>query len=72
MDIFKKCYDFTLADQYKEMGIYPYFHVLESKQDTVVYMEGDRKVMIGSNNYLGLTSHPEVIDAVVEAAKKFG
>jgi len=72
MDIFKKCNDFTLADDYKEMGIYPYFHVLESKQDTVVYMEGDRKVMIGSNNYLGLTSHPEVIDAVVEAAKKFG
>ena len=72
MDLFKKCYDFTLADEYKEAGIYPYFHVLETKQDTVVNMEGNRKVMIGSNNYLGLTSNEEVIDAVVEAAKKFG
>lgn len=72
MDLFKKCYDFTLADEYKEAGIYPYFHVLETKQDTVVNMEGERKVMIGSNNYLGLTSNSEVIDAVVEAAKKFG
>ena len=72
MDLFQKCFDYTLADEYKEAGIYPYFHVLETKQDTVVEMEGERKVMIGSNNYLGLTSHPEVIDAVVEAAKKFG
>lgn len=72
MDLFKKCYDFTLADEYKEAGIYPYFHVLETKQDTVVNMEGNRKVMIGSNNYLGLTSNQEVIDAVVEAAKEYG
>ena len=72
MDLFQKCRDFTLAEKYKEAGIYPYFHVLETKQDTVVHMEGNRKVMIGSNNYLGLTSHPEVIDAVVESAKKFG
>lgn len=72
MDLFQKCYDFTMADEFKEKGIYPYFHVLETKQDTVVNMEGERKVMIGSNNYLGLTSHPEVIDAVVESAKKFG
>lgn len=72
MDLFKKCYDFTLADRYKEEGIYPYFHVLETKQDTVVNMEGERKIMIGSNNYLGLTSNQEVIDAVVETAKEFG
>lgn len=72
MDLFQKCKDFTLAEQYKKAGIYPYFHVLESKQDTVVNMEGNRKIMIGSNNYLGLTSHPEVIEAVVESAKKFG
>ena len=41
MDLFKKCYDFKLADQYKEMGIYPYFHSLESKQDIVVEMARD-------------------------------
>lgn len=72
MDLFSKCKDFKLAEKFKEAGIYPYFHVLESKQDIVVNMEGERKVMIGSNNYLGLTSHPEVIEAVKEAADKFG
>ena len=72
MDLFKKCYDFELADKYKEAGIYPYFHALESKQDIVVNMEGKRQIMIGSNNYLGLTSDPEVINATVEAAKNFG
>lgn len=72
MDLFKKCYDFELADKYKELGIYPYFHSLESKQDIVVEMEGKRQIMIGSNNYLGLTSHPEVIQAAVQANENFG
>ena len=72
MDLFKKCYDFELADKYKELGIYPYFHSLESKQDIVVEMEGKRQIMIGSNNYLGLTSHPEVIRSAVEATENFG
>lgn len=72
MDLFKKCSDFTTVKEVKEKGIYPYFHMLESKQDTVVEMEGKREIMIGSNNYLGLTSHPEVIEAAVEATKKFG
>lgn len=72
MDLFTKCHEFKTADEYKKAGIYPYFHVLETKQDTVVNMEGERKIMIGSNNYLGLTSNPEVIEAVVEAAEKFG
>ena len=72
MDLFKKCYDFKLADQYKEMGIYPYFHSLESKQDIVVEMEGKREIMIGSNNYLGLTGNEEVIEASIEATEQFG
>lgn len=72
MDLFKKCYDFNLADKYKEEGIYPYFHSLESRQDIVVEMEGKRQIMIGSNNYLGLTSNQEVIDAAVDATKNFG
>ena len=72
MDLFTKCHEFKTAGEYKKAGIYPYFHVLETKQDTVVNMEGERKIMIGSNNYLGLTSNPEVIEAVVEAAEKFG
>lgn len=72
MDLFKKCREFTTANEYKEKGIYPYFHALDTKQDIVVEMEGKREIMIGSNNYLGLTSNPEVIEAVVEAVKKYG
>ena len=72
MDLFKKCEDYTLVKEVKAKGIYPYFHVLESKQDTVVSMEGGRKIMIGSNNYQGLTSDPRVIDAAVKATKEFG
>jgi 8-amino-7-oxononanoate synthase len=72
MDIFRKCYAFDTAKKLKESGHYPYFHELESKQDTVVEMEGKEMIMIGSNNYLGLTSHPEVIQASVEATKKYG
>ena len=72
MDLFKKCEDYTLAREVKAMGIYPYFHTLESKQDTVVNMEGGRKIMIGSNNYQGLTSDPRVIAAAVKATEEFG
>lgn len=72
MDLFKKCYDFDLADKYKKAGIYPYFHSLETKQDIVVEMEGKREIMIGSNNYLGLTSDPRVIEAASNAIKEFG
>ena len=72
MDLFKKTqgeHNYTLA---KEAGIYPYFHELRSGQDTVVDMEGIKTVMIGSSNYLGLTSHPEVVKAGVEAMQKYG
>ncbi len=72
MDLFKKCEDFTLAKDYMEMGIYPYFHELESRQDVTVTMEGKRRIMLGSNNYLGLTVDEDVISAGVNAIKKFG
>jgi len=72
MDLFKKCEDFKTVEETKELGIYPYFHALESKQDIVVNMEGKREIMIGSNNYLGLTGDPRVIEAGVEAMKTFG
>ena len=51
-DIFAKCYVRSKADEVKDLGIYPYFHALESKQDTEVIMEGKRRIMLGSNNYL--------------------
>jgi 8-amino-7-oxononanoate synthase len=72
MDLFKKCEDYKTVEETKQLGIYPYFHALESKQDIVVHMEGRREIMIGSNNYLGLTGDPRVIEAGVKAMKEFG
>jgi 8-amino-7-oxononanoate synthase len=72
MDLFKKCYAYDAAKKAREQGYYPYFHVLNTKQDTVVEMEGKRTIMIGSNNYLGLASHPEVIEAAINATKEYG
>ena len=72
MDLFEKTkgqHNYTIA---KERGLYPYFHELESGQDTQVVMEGIDTIMIGSNNYLGLTSDPRVINAGIEALKKYG
>ena len=72
MDIFEKCRNYTLADEYREMGIYPYFRALESRQDKEVIMEGKRRIMLGSNNYLGLTACPEVVAAGISAYERYG
>ena len=72
MDLFAKCYAPSLADEYKEKGIYPYFHALETRQGPEVVMEGQRRIMLGSNNYLGLTSCPEVVEAGIRALEEFG
>ena len=72
MDIFKKCFDWTLADEVRASGLYPYFHRLESRQDVEVVMEGRRRIMLGSNNYLGLTICPEVVEAGIRALEKYG
>ena len=72
LPIFKKCYDFHDVDIAIDAGIYPYFHELQSRQDTEVVMEGKRRIMLGSNNYLGLTIHPEVMEAGIKAIEKYG
>ena len=72
MDIFAKCYETSIVDEVRDKGIYPYFHTLESRQATEVIMENKRRIMLGSNNYLGLTSHPEVIEAGVRAYEEYG
>lgn len=72
MDIFQKCYSFPLARELRERGVYPYFHALESRQDVEVVMEGKRRIMLGSNNYLGLTTCPEVLEAALDALKQYG
>lgn len=71
-DIFEKCIKFTRAKELMSHGIYPYFRVIESAQDPEVIMNGRRMIMIGSNNYLGLTNHPKVKEAAIEAVKKYG
>ena len=72
MDLFQKCFDYTTAKEAIAAGIYPYFHYLESRQDTEVIMEGRPIIMIGSNNYQGLTSDERVIEAAKEALLKYG
>ena len=72
MDIFEKCRRYTTARDIRAQGIYPYFHALESRQDVEVIMEGKRRIMLGSNNYLGLTTEPSVVEAGIRALEKLG
>ena len=72
MDLFEKCFAKQKYDLVKEAGVYPYFHKLNSGQDVVVDMEGERTIMLGSNNYLGLTNHPRVVEAGIKALEKYG
>lgn len=71
MDLFNKC-RIDLLNEIRKKDIYPYFHCLESKQAPVVSMEGKRRIMLGSNNYLGLTEDPDVIEAGKKALDKYG
>lgn len=71
-DLFKKCYDFTRADDIKALGFYPYFRPIEENEGPVVQIEGRKIVMAGSNNYLGLTAHPKVKEAALKAVEKYG
>ena len=72
MDIFEKCENFTAAREAIATGFYPYFHELSTYQDSVVTIEGRRTIMLGSNNYMGLTCDPRVINAAVDAVNNFG
>lgn len=72
MDLFKKCADFTRADEIKALGVYPYFRAIEENEGPVVQIEGKKMVMAGSNNYLGLTAHPKVKEAAIHAIEKYG
>ena len=72
MDLFRKCEEPSLADEYKAKGIFPYFRELQSRQDTEVIMEGKRRIMLGSNNYLGLTTDPDVMEAGLQAIRDYG
>ncbi|MCE1195801.1 pyridoxal phosphate-dependent aminotransferase family protein [bacterium] len=72
MDIFKKCFDYDLDKKAMEKGIYPYFQPLDGMEGTEVSFQGHKIIMIGSNNYLGLTTHPKVREAAIKGLQEFG
>ena len=72
MDIFEKCYTYTAAEELRAQDLFPYFRELQSRQDVEVIMEGKRRIMLGSNNYLGLTTNPEIIAAGKKALDEYG
>lgn len=72
MDVFRKCFEYELARTVRDAGLYPYFRELTSAQDPVVTIGGRELVMLGSNNYLGLTNNPEVKQAARVALEKYG
>lgn len=72
MDLFEKCINFTRADEVKKQNLYPYFHSIQDNEGPVVQVEGKQMLMAGSNNYLGLTTHPKVKKAAAEAIEKYG
>ena len=70
--LFEKCRLFTRADEVKAAGLYPYFRPISESEDTVVVIEGLKRIMLGSNNYLGLTHHPKVLEAASRALQTYG
>jgi len=72
MDIFQKCREFTAAKEAIKAGFYPYFIPLTENEGTVAEFRGHKLIMCGSNNYLGLTTHPKVRQAAQEALRRYG
>lgn len=68
----EKLSKYLYSREVKESGFYPYFREIDSKQDTEVVINGRKVLMFGSNSYMGLTCHPKVIEAAVEATRKYG
>lgn len=67
-----KLVKYDAPQQVKAKGVYPYFRCIESEQHTEVIMSNKKVLMFGSNSYLGLTNHPKVIEASIEATRKYG
>jgi 8-amino-7-oxononanoate synthase len=72
MDIFDKCYNYTYAKQFIASGYYPYFIAMQGNEGSEAIFQGRRLIMCGSNNYLGLTTHPKVRQAAIDAIVRFG
>ena len=70
--LFDKCRNFTAAREVQAAGLYPYFKAITESDDTEVVIEGKKRLMLGSNNYLGLTHHPKVLEAATKALRRYG
>lgn len=70
--LFEKCRQYTIARDLESAGLYPYFKPISDSEDTVVTIEGRSRIMLGSNNYLGLTHHPKVLEAAERALRVYG
>jgi 8-amino-7-oxononanoate synthase len=70
--LFEKCHRYEVAERVRQAGVYSFFRVIESAQDPEVVSNGRRMIMLGSNNYLGLTNDPRVKEAAVDAIRKYG
>ncbi|MDI6641438.1 MAG: pyridoxal phosphate-dependent aminotransferase family protein, partial [Elusimicrobiota bacterium] len=71
-DLFTKCQKFTTAREVIAAGYYPYFQRIETAQGPEVIIDGKKKIVCCSNNYLGLTLHPKVKRAAIQAIRKYG
>lgn len=71
-DVFDKCRKFMAADNARAMGVYPFFRPLDFNNGPEAVLEGRAVIMLGSNNYLGLTTHPKVREAAQKAIEKYG
>ena len=72
MQILDKCRNFTRAREVMASGYYPYFVPIEGSSSTEAFVDGTPRIMVGSNNYLGLTHHPCVVEAAQAAIRKYG
>jgi 8-amino-7-oxononanoate synthase len=72
VDVFAKCFEFTRDLEVQAAGLYPFFKTIEGNHGSRVVIDGREVVMAGSNNYLGLTRHPQVVEAAVKATKEYG
>ncbi len=72
MDIFEKCFEYTYAKEVMATGLYPYFIAMSGNEGSEAICRGQRLIMCGSNNYLGLTAHPKVRQAAIDAIEKYG
>jgi len=72
MDIFKKCFDYTRAEEVKKSGLYPYFTEIEKVKGDNVWVDGKKILMVGSNNYLGLFDNEEIKKAAIAAIEQYG